>query len=235
MARVQRHGSVCWVGAPDDVHGPVCAEPGQELRELRRVEPVQRGVRSRELDEVTPTGREMQFSPVDGDGPEAVSQPAKSHPPQQRTRTYVDPGYLEFSIRSGHQEDIRDPGEAAADKVDDLGVQDVPGKQQFLILQVWVWRCGVHREPHSVDRNTHLLVVVGLHQPPTQQVTDAATAADTKPMDIGMRNVVQDRHIDDPTDPNAVGAADRPPEETAQKHRRIGDQVNTHPDRRRRR
>jgi hypothetical protein len=38
-----------------------------------------------------------------------------------------------------------------------------------------------------------------------------------------VRGVVQDRHIDDPTDPNAVGATDRPPEETAQKHQRIGD------------
>jgi hypothetical protein len=61
------------VGASDDVHGPVCAEPGQQLRKLRRVEPVQRGVRGRELDEVTPTGCEMQFSPVDGDGAEPVS------------------------------------------------------------------------------------------------------------------------------------------------------------------
>jgi len=209
------------VGAPDDVHGSVCAQPGQQLRELRRVEPVQRGVRGRELDEVTPTGREMQFSPVDGDGAEPVSQPAKSHPPQQRTRTYVDRGYLKFSMGSGHQEHIRDPGEAATDKVHDLGVEDVPGEQQFPILQVWVWPCGVRREPHSVDPKTHLLVVVDLHQPPRQEVTDPATAADPKPMDVGVRNVVQDRHIDDPTDPNAVGAADRPPEETAQKHRRI--------------
>jgi hypothetical protein len=223
MARVQGRGRVCWVGAPDDVHGPVRAEPGQQLRELRRVEPVQGGVRGRELDEVTPTGREMQFSPVDGDGAEPVSQPTKSNSPQQRTCTYVDRGHLEFSMGSRHQEHIRDPGEATTDKVDDLGVEDVPGKQQFPILQVWVWRCGVRRKPHSVDRKTHLLVVVGLHQPPRQQVTDAATAADTKPMDVGVRDVVQDRHIDDPTDPNAVGATDRPPEETAQKHRRIGD------------
>ena len=191
------------MGASDDVHGPVCAEPGQQLRKLRRVEPVQRGVRGRELDEVTPTGCEMQFSPVDGDGAEPVSQPAKSHPPQQRTRTYVDRGHLKFSMGSGHQEHIRDPGEAATDKVHDLGVEDVLGKQQFPILQIWVWRCGVRRDPHSVDRKTHL-VVVGLHQPPRQQVTDTVTAADTKPMDVGVRNVVQDRHIDDPTDPNAV-------------------------------
>jgi hypothetical protein len=40
-------------------------------------------------------------------------------------------------------------------------------------------------------------------------------------MDVRVRNVVEDRHMDDPTGPNAVGAADRPPEET--KHRRIGD------------
>jgi hypothetical protein len=229
MARVQGRGRVCWVGAPDDVHGSVCAQPGQQLRELRRVEPVQRGVRGRELDEVTPTGREMQFSPVDGDGAEPVSQPAKSHPPQQRTRTYVDRGHLKFSMGSGHQEHIRDPGEAATDKVHDLGVEDVPGEQQFPILQVWVWPCGVRRESHSVDPKTHLLVVVDLHQPPRQEVTDAATAADTKPMDVGVRNVVQDRHIDDPTDPNAVGAADRPAEETAQKHRRIGDHSQCSP------
>jgi hypothetical protein len=53
MARVQGRGGVCWVGGPDDVHGLVCAEPGQQLRELRPLEPVQRGVRGRELGEVT--------------------------------------------------------------------------------------------------------------------------------------------------------------------------------------
>jgi hypothetical protein len=62
-----------------------------------------------------------------------------------------------------------------------------------------------------------------MHQPPRQQVTDATTAAYTEPMDVGVRDVVHDRHVDDPTDPHAIGATDRPPEETAQKHRRIGD------------
>jgi hypothetical protein len=156
-------------------------------------------------------------------GAEPVSQPAKSHPPQQRTRTYVDRGHLKFSIGSWHQEHIGDSGEAATDKVNDLGIEDVPGEPQFPILQVRIWRCDVRREPHSVVRKIQLLIAVGLHQPPRQQVTNATTAAHTKPMHIGVRNVVQDRHIDDPADPNAVGATYRSPDETAQKHRRTGD------------
>jgi hypothetical protein len=144
--------SVCWVGAPDDVRSPVRAEPGQQLRELRRVEPVQGGVRGRELDEVTPTGREMQFSPVDDDGATAATS---SSPWVRAPRAHLRPG------RGG---DRQGPRPGCRGRPRQAAVPDPPS---------WVWRCGVRREPHSVDRKTHLLVVVGPHQPPRQQVMDA--------------------------------------------------------------
>jgi hypothetical protein len=51
--------------------------------------------------------------------------------------TDVDRGHS-TSPWVGHREHIQGPGETATDKVHDLDVEDVPGKQQFPILQVWV-------------------------------------------------------------------------------------------------
>jgi hypothetical protein len=43
------------------------------------------------------------------------------------------------------------------------------------------------------------------------------------PVDRGVCDVVQDRHIGHPANPYTVGAEDRPPKMLAQKHWRIGD------------
>jgi hypothetical protein len=145
MACMQGRGRLCWVGGPDDVHRLVCTEPGQQIGELRHVESVQRSIRGRELGEVTPTGREMKFSPVDSDGPEPVSQPAKAHPPKQRANTQVDPAHLELSVMSGNYEHIGYPGEATTAEIDDLGVHDVVGEKQFAIFHCSVWGRGVRR------------------------------------------------------------------------------------------
>ena len=51
---------------------------------------------------------------------------------------------------------------------------------------------------------------------------DAATVANSKPVDGGVPNVVQNRHVDDPANPDTVGAEDGAPKLTAQELGKIG-------------
>jgi hypothetical protein len=173
------------------------------------------------LDDVSTAGGEMQVRPVHGDRSEPVSQSTKSHPAQQRAGTHVDCGHLKLSVKSDHHEHIGDSGEVVTGKINNLGVQHVPSEQQLVMLQAGIARGGVGREARSVDRECQLALVVRLYEPSGEQVPDAATAANPKAVDGWVRDVIEDRHVDDPAGPDTVGAADRLPQLTAQEHRRI--------------
>jgi hypothetical protein len=208
---MQGCGRVCRVGGSDHIDGLVSAQPGQQMRQLGCVEPVYRRRRGCQLNHVPAGGGQMEFGPIHDDRVEPVSKPAKSHPPQQRAGTHVDRDHLQPSAGSGHHDHIGDPRQPMTGKIDNLGVQDISREQQFSILQGGIWRRGVCREPHSVDRKSHLFVVVSTHKSPRQEIADATTAANTKPVNGRVLDVVQDCPIDDPADLDTVSAVDRPP------------------------
>jgi hypothetical protein len=140
---------------------------------------------------------------------------------------------LQLAVRSGRDEHIGDPREPPTHKVHNLGVQDILGEQQFAVFKGGNRWGRVREEFHSVDCEFHRLSNAGTHQSPREEVTDAATAANSMPVDRGVCDVVQDRHIGHPANPYTVGAEDRPPKMLAQKHWRIGDPSQYSPDCRR--
>jgi hypothetical protein len=204
----------------DYVESHLRAQPGEQVRKVRRVTSVHRCGRGAELDDVSATGGEVQFSPVHGDRIEPLPKPTKSHPSQQRACAHVHRDHLKPPVRLGRHDDIGDSREAPIDKIDDLGVQDIAREQQLGILQEG--RGGVRREANSVDRNAHLPVLASTNEPLRDQVPDTPTVAHAVSVNGRVWNVVQDRQVDDSAHLGTVGANDGQSQLTAEERQLIG-------------
>jgi hypothetical protein len=64
----------------------------------------------------------LSSAPVHDEGLDPISQPANSHPPQQRAGRHVDRGQVQPPVGSLYDEHIGDPGQPATSKIDDLGI-----------------------------------------------------------------------------------------------------------------
>ena len=140
-------------GGGQDVGGRFDIEPVDQLGHSVRVEVVDGGSGSRQVDVVTSFGCQVQVGPVHDVPAHAAGQASTVRAGAAHRR--IRPRHREFEppVRRRDRQDVGDPGESLTDDVNDLGVQHVAHQQDFIATEAVDGRGD--REGGRVNAGTH--------------------------------------------------------------------------------
>jgi hypothetical protein len=160
----------------------------------------------------------MQVGPVDGLLGRALRQPVHAQASPDTSLADLDRDHTHGRIGPGEQR-LGHAGQPLAGHVNDLGVEDVTGKQQLTLSQPAIEGERGHLRPRH--RQLDVVVLKGHHRVPPDQRADAPATAD-RCAAHGRMVVVSDLdcHVDKVADDIAVRRADVRTEQIAQQHRR---------------